>query len=206
MVSSAQRFGWLIIFFFLCGILSAQEKVETPPQKAKDGVEKLPPAPRAVAKTPPDMGGTAKSKPGMPLREEEPVKTDGEDAPDSQKNPAQTPRITTPGRRDPFRPFTLNSRNSAARRRENLSPLERYELGQLKLVGVIWDAKEPNALVEDSAGLGYRVKVGTPIGSNDGKVKAIQRDGIVVEEFYVDLYGAKNRREVKIRLSPEKAE
>jgi type IV pilus assembly protein PilP len=91
----------------------------------------------------------------------------------------------------------------SARPRENLSPLERFDLSQLKIVGVVWDIKEPRAMVEDSAGLGYVIKVGTPIGSNDGRVKAIQRDQIVVEENYEDAYGARKKRDVSMRISTE---
>jgi type IV pilus assembly protein PilP len=205
MASSAQRLGWLVVFFLLSGVIAAQEKVKAPAQQGSDGMEKQPSVPRAIVKTVPEVGA-AKDKPGIPASEEEAAKSKSEATADAEKSPTTAPRISTPGKRDPFRPFTLNVRSGSARRRENLSPLERYELGQLKLVGVIWDVKEPNAMVEDARGLGYRVKVGTPIGSNDGKVKTILQDGIVVEEFQVDLYGAKNKREVKIRLSPEKAE
>jgi type IV pilus assembly protein PilP len=205
MASSAQRLGWLVVFFLLSGVVAAQEKVKAPVQQGRDGVEKQPSIPRAVVKTVPEVGA-AKDKPGIPVSEEEAAKNKSEAAVDAEKSPTTAPRISAPNKRDPFRPFTLNVRSGSARRRENLSPLERYELGQLKLVGVIWDVKEPNAMVEDAGGLGYRVKVGTPIGSNEGKVKTILQDGIVVEEFQVDLYGAKNKREVKIRLSPEKAE
>jgi type IV pilus assembly protein PilP len=119
-----------------------------------------------------------------------------------EAQPSVAPAVS---KRDPFRPFTLNTRPSQ-RRRENLSPLERFELGQLKLVGVIWDTKQPNAIVEDSAGLGYVVKIGTPIGSNEGKVKTIQPSKVVVEEFQFDVYGAKKKVERSMRLEPEKAE
>jgi Tfp pilus assembly protein PilP len=73
-------------------------------------------------------------------------------------------------------------------------------------VGVVWHIKEPTAMIEDSVGLGYIVKVGTPIGANEGKVMAIKPSEIVIEETYVDLYGAKKKREVNIKLSVEKAE
>jgi Tfp pilus assembly protein PilP len=73
-------------------------------------------------------------------------------------------------------------------------------------VGIVWHVKEPTAMIEDSIGLGYIVKVGTPIGANEGKVKAIKPNEIVIEETYVDLYGAKKKREVNIKLSVEKAE
>jgi type IV pilus assembly protein PilP len=92
------------------------------------------------------------------------------------------------------------------RRRDNLSPLERYELGQLKLVGIIWNIKNPTALVEDTSGLGYTVRVGTLIGANDGKVKTISPDALLIEEEYIDLYGAKKRREVSMRLAAEKSQ
>jgi Tfp pilus assembly protein PilP len=55
-------------------------------------------------------------------------------------------------------------------------------------------------MIEDNAGLGYVIKVGTPIGANDGKVKAIHRNEVVVEEFYSDDYGARKKREVGMKL------
>jgi Tfp pilus assembly protein PilP len=125
--------------------------------------------------------------------------------PDKKTDQPEPPRILSPTKRDPFRPFTTNTRPSI-RRRENLTPLERYDLGQLKLVGVIWDVKEPNAIVEDSAGLGYVVRVGTPIGANDGKVKLIKPSEIIIEETHVDIYGAKKKRDVNMVLHEEKAQ
>jgi type IV pilus assembly protein PilP len=115
------------------------------------------------------------------------------------------PRSVAAIRRDPFRPFTLNLR-ATVRRRDNLSPLERYELGQLKLVGIVWNTKNPTALVEDASGLGYTVRVGTPIGANEGRVVKISPNTVAVEEEYIDLYGAKKKREVSMKLAAEKLE
>lgn len=84
--------------------------------------------------------------------------------------------------------------------------MERYDLGQLKVVGIIWNLKDPTAMVEDSAGLGYVVKVGTPIGANGGTIKAIKQNEIVIEEFFMDLYGVRKRRDVSLRVSVEKME
>jgi Tfp pilus assembly protein PilP len=58
-------------------------------------------------------------------------------------------------------------------------------------------------MVEDSTGLGYTIKVGAPIGANDGVVKAIYRNEIIVEEFYYDVYGARKKREVSMKLFTE---
>lgn len=128
--------------------------------------------------------------------------TDGSARPPEAKAEAPEGLRLAPGRRDPFRPITLNVRTNT-RRRENLSPLERFEINQLNLVGIVWNAKQPMALVEDSSGLGYLVKVGTPIGSNDGKVREVRRDSLIIDELYVDLYGASKRREVSMRLAVE---
>lgn len=129
-------------------------------------------------------------------------------SPEAKKNPelSQTGILLGTRKRDPFRPFTLNTRTAPTRKRESLSPLERYELGQLKLVGVVADPRNINALVEDASGLGYVVKLGTPIGVNDGKVVAIRRDGIIVEEVFVDLYGAQKKRQVNMKLTAENPE
>jgi type IV pilus assembly protein PilP len=81
--------------------------------------------------------------------------------------------------------------------------LERYEIGQLKLVGVVWDVEEPKAMVEDATGLGYIIKVGTPIGANEGKVKSIKPTEVVIEESYTDFYGARKSREISIKLLAE---
>jgi len=156
-----------------------------------------------------DVGKTVGSKLGLGTKE-----TKTAPAPVTQvaslpeNKPAEPPpaRILPIGRRDPFRPFTLNTKSTPAKKRDNLSPLERYELGQLKLVGIVADPKNANALIEDAAGLGYVIRVGTPIGSNDGKVIAIKRDGITIQESYVDLYGAEKKREVSMRLTAEGAE
>jgi Tfp pilus assembly protein PilP len=186
------------------GIASAQEKLETPSQKTKEAVDALLRAPQTVSKSLTDLGNAVQAKFQDALAETK--STTNGPASGEQKSDLQSPtNIPALGKRDPFRPFTLNTRANS-RPRENLAPLERYDLGQLRLVGVVWHIKEPSAMVEDPVGLGYIVKVGTPMGTNDGKVKTIKPNEIIVEETYVDLFGAKKKREVNIKLSVEKAE
>jgi type IV pilus assembly protein PilP len=115
--------------------------------------------------------------------------------------PAAAPSLKQ-NSRDPFRPTTLRTKVNT-RTRETLSPLERFDLGQLKIVGIVWDISEPRGMVEDSAGFGYIVKVGTPIGGNDGKIMAIHHDQVIVEEFYEDAYGARKKRAVSMKLLAE---
>ena len=104
------------------------------------------------------------------------------------------------GRRDPFRPPRANSTTAQG---EVRTPLQRYDIGQLKLVAVIYNANEPRAVVEDDAGLGYIVRVGTPIGSNGGSVKAIEHGKVRVQEEAIDFYGDRQTSEAVMELAAE---
>jgi type IV pilus assembly protein PilP len=210
MLIHTNKIAWLVISLCLAGSVGAQEKIESPSQGSKDAVDKLKATPNAVGKTLQALGKTVGAKLGLGEGEVTSAKVTTEVAvmPTSNKpnEEAQPPKALVVGKRDPFRPFTLNIVKAGLPSPKSLSPLERYELGQLKLVGVIWDVKQPNAIVEDAAGLGYVVRTGTPIGSNEGKIKRIQPAGLVIEEFETDVFGTKRRIERNMRLATEKAE
>jgi len=184
----------------------AQDSTQLPSRKTKDAAEKFSNAPATIGKAFQDMTDAAKNKltQGLSVKAGPEEKTiAGELDSNGKKSEAPASEHVAPQiNRDPFRPMNLRTK-TPPRARENLSPLERFELGQLKIVGVIWDLKEPRALIEDTAGLGYIVKVGTPIGSNDGTVKAIGRSEVIVEEFYEDSSGARKKRDVTMRLPTE---
>jgi type IV pilus assembly protein PilP len=109
------------------------------------------------------------------------------------------------GKRDPFRPLSL-LRNPNAPALENLSPLQRYEIGQLKLVGIIYNVSPPRAMVEDSSGLGFILTPGTPVGPNGGVVTAIEPRQVVVVEWYTDVIGEKHRKEYTLELPTDAVE
>jgi Tfp pilus assembly protein PilP len=98
------------------------------------------------------------------------------------------------GRRDPFRPFVIDNR------RLQLTPLQKYELGQLKVAGVISGPSTPRAMVEDGGGMGYIVTIGTPMGPNGGVVTAILPGRIVVEESVLDYYGKESKHQVVLAV------
>jgi Tfp pilus assembly protein PilP len=83
------------------------------------------------------------------------------------------------------------------------SALETYELHALTLVAVIWDSATPRAMVEDSAGIGYTIVIGTPIGISHGVVKEIDPDRVVVEESYKDLFGEEKTHVAVMKLRPD---
>ena len=190
----------------MSGVISAQELERTPSEKTKEAVDKFNRAPAAIGKSLQGLTDAAKDKLRQTLggKTKTPAKPEPVDLTVPQKvpdTPASKPALKEGGR-DPFRPMTLRAKVNS-RPRENLSPLERLDLAQLKVVGIIWDIKEPRAMVEDTAGLGYVVKVGTPIGNNDGMVKAIHRNQIVVEEFTDDIYGVRKKIERSLMLAME---
>jgi type IV pilus assembly protein PilP len=102
------------------------------------------------------------------------------------------------GRRDPFRPPRVNQLLVGGAER---TPLQRYELTQLRLVAVIYDTRDPRAVVEDDGGLGYIIRVGTKVGLNDGVVRGIERGRVLVEEESVDFFGERRSSEVVLEMA-----
>ncbi len=103
--------------------------------------------------------------------------------------------------RDPFRP--PNVTGPVADKGTPRTPLEAYEIGQLKLVGIVRDGGSMRAMVEDSAGLGYIVTAGTPIGSSGGVVRTIEERRLLISETTTDFYGEKQAKEVVMELPQE---
>ena len=91
-------------------------------------------------------------------------------------------------------------RRPAAQSAEPATPLQSYEIGQLRLVGVVFDLAPPRAMVEDSSGLGFIVTPGTAIGPNGGVVTAIRPRQVVVEEWQTDVIGEKHKKEFVLEL------
>ena len=107
-------------------------------------------------------------------------------------------RYDPTGKRDPFRSFVRD------KLREDIadveSPLEQFELGQLSIAGVVWQADRRRALVLDPAGQAYVVKTGDRMGKNDGVVTEIGDSSVVVLESYVDFHGDKTEKEIEMRI------
>lgn len=109
------------------------------------------------------------------------------------------------GKRDPFLQFDLTPKIALI---GELSPLQRFSLGQLKLTAVLMDkAAEPKAIVEDSNGKGYTVVPGTLIGNSRGVVIGIEQDKVKVLETSVDFAGneRQNVSELKLNNSKDRA-
>jgi hypothetical protein len=68
------------------------------------------------------------------------------------------------------------------KRGEFLTPLEKIDIGQLTLKGVIQAQSGNRAIVVDASGEGYVITMGTYVGLNSGTVEKIESDRIVIVE------------------------
>ena len=102
------------------------------------------------------------------------------------------------GKRDPFRSFQLVDENRPDV--HDFGPLEDFELGQLELSAVIWDANNPRALILDPGGRAYIVREGSQIGKNRGQIIHIGDNLVLVKETYENLAGERTTKDVELRI------
>lgn len=114
------------------------------------------------------------------------------------------------GRIDPFAPLLEEKPEfpvvdkKKRKRRIPRTPLEKVDLSQLKLVGIIRTPSGNKALVEEASGKGYIITKGTFIGTRSGKVLKILKDRVIVEEEVEDVLGKVmlRKRELKLQKPP----
>ncbi len=117
--------------------------------------------------------------------------------PDEKKEPVYT--YNPAGKRDPFKPFiTLGPKKPTATAR--LTPLQRYDVSELKLVGILKGPAGYRALMEDASGKGFIVTKGTLIGHENGRVKEIRKDRVIIKQTHKDIFGQIKEKEISIRL------
>lgn len=87
-------------------------------------------------------------------------------------------------KRDPFAPFVLVKPVLSGTPIGPVTPLERFDLEQLRLVGIIWNVPKPKALVIDPENKTYVVYNKTRIGRNNGYVAEIREGEVVIVESY----------------------
>ena len=136
--------------------------------------------------------------------------TQAEGSPEDRQQPAEAesepPAVgsyvfESEGKHDPFRPFIeALARTQQPRPEIPLTPLQKYNISQLKLVGIIKGAKESKALIQDPSNKGYIVTTGTLIGPNWGRVTEIYPTHIVIEEELKDPLGRSKKQKITVKL------
>jgi type IV pilus assembly protein PilP len=93
------------------------------------------------------------------------------------------------GRRDPFVPLSRIRKPIYDVDNEPATPLQRYDVAQFRLAGVIVGKGEAKAMVVAPDGKSYILAKGVKIGKNNGVVVDINSEAILVEEKYYDYSG-----------------
>lgn len=148
--------------------------------------EEAPPPGPVVRKIAPQPGAAPPPKPVVEEKKPEP-----------RAVPAYEPE----GKRDPFVSFVKSDARKVNEDRSAVPPLQRYELGELKMVGVIWGKNGASALIEDAEGKGYTVHVGYRIGRAGGVVTRITDKEITVREEFPGAGGKTVSRESVLQLT-----
>ncbi len=109
------------------------------------------------------------------------------------------------GKIDPFKPLIQEKpdppENIADKKPTRiLTPLEKIDLGQIRLVAVIIMEKKQIAMVEEASGKGYEVGLGTYIGKKQGRVTEIKNSSIVITELNRDFKGRLTEHIQEIKL------
>ena len=192
-------------------------KVVTKPVKNKqpDSVKQKKPAisPKSeitIIKLAAKPGGTetaAGKKPGgaKPLAGKKPEASKPVITSYSLRPDGTPPMYDATGKIDPFAPLFQEKRVASKKSNKKIkriprTPLERIDLSQLKLVGIIVASSGNRALVEESTGKGYVIKTGTYIGTNGGKIINIKKETVYVEEQFEDVFGEIQTRKRELKL------
>ncbi len=144
----------------------------------------------------------------------EPVKPQAIAMPESSSSPTPEFTYNPAGKPDPFVPLIAESAMtdqkadtaSVSSEDSHLTPLQKYDLSELNLVAIIIrDDNLRAAMVEDKAGYGYILKQGMLVGKNNGVIRQITANSIVVEEKTVDASGSAKTNTVTLTVSKSKA-
>ena len=104
------------------------------------------------------------------------------------------------GKRDPFENPLKSIVEIAHESGIPLTPLQKYDLGQLRLIGVIVGKGDPRAMVIAPGGKSFILNMGTKVGKNDGSVVDITTEAVFIKEKYYDFTGEIKTSVQEIRL------
>jgi type IV pilus assembly protein PilP len=80
-------------------------------------------------------------------------------------------------------------------------PLCRWDLDQLKLVGIVSGMANPVAMMEDPQGIGHFVRRNSFVGKRGGRVTQIKRDEVVVTEIFKGPDGKPHPNNIDMKIS-----
>ena len=104
------------------------------------------------------------------------------------------------GKRDPFKSFLSLASDNDNESSVPRTALQKYDIGQYTLVGIIWGMERPRALVQDPEKQGHVMELGTYVGKNWGKVTNISDNRVIITEEYTTNQGELVVETIELRL------
>ena len=157
------------------------------------GCEQTPP--------PPPPSKVEKTEPPSPTEE---IIKEGEE------EQAQEPEYTydPSGRRDPFKPLIAEEVEVEVEATvlptpgRAKTPLQEFDVKQLKLTGIILGSLGDYARVEAPDGKSYTIRIGTLVGKHDGQVISINDNAVIIKEIIRYESGKVEEVETPLYLNP----
>jgi len=106
-------------------------------------------------------------------------------------------------RRDPFAPL-LSKREAG--KDKGISPLETYDVNEIKVIAILWAKTKYYAVLSLPDGKSYTVTDGAKVGTRSGVISKIVKDSMVIKERVRDARGVMNPRDTVLRLRGEEEE
>ncbi|MCB0364806.1 MAG: pilus assembly protein PilP [Bdellovibrionaceae bacterium] len=85
-------------------------------------------------------------------------------------------------RKDPFKPYVEVEPVDQGELQGPLLPLQRFDLNEIRLVGIIWEVREPKAMFLDPTNTVHIIGKNERIGRNNGYIAVIREGEVVVVE------------------------
>lgn len=178
---------------------SAQEAPPPPPEAPATAEQNFIPeaGPPPAEEVPPPMPTESQQMPGDPAMTPPPPPPEpalGNAAVPALPSTAQTLNLPArdflepyifdarEGRRNPFRPLSLQGEEGDAMALGPATPLERFEVEELKLLAIMWDVKSPRAMLMDPNKEIHIVGKDDRIGRKKGYIATIREGEIVIVE------------------------
>ena len=133
-------------------------------------------------------------------------------AENTSTNP-EAPAYDPTGRTDPFEPLFKN----ISQKEENITftpklppkghipgDLEKIDISQLKLTGIVISANRNLGLVQEASGKGYIIHKGSYIGTRGGRVSEILKNKVVIKETMENLLGTVVVQKKELKLNNKK--
>ena len=117
-----------------------------------------------------------------------------------------TPPVYNPhGKIDPFQPIFSNEptrRAPTVHQTDCVSNpvLERLDMSQLKLTGIVMTEGQPIALFQEATGKGHVIKEGVCFGVQGGKVERILNGQVIIREEMQDATGRIQVKKIELKL------